>query len=165
MSQVTQEIRSSASDIHHGNDLRKDRSQFLLKEVGLPNGLLPLKEMEECGYVKDTGFVWLKQKKNIEHKFEKIGRLVSYGKEVTAFVEKGKIKKLTGVKTKELFVWVTVSDIYVDSPAGKITFKTSTGMSRTFPASAFEVEEAKDVKNVKGEHVGNGAKGVEATEV
>lgn len=45
--------------------------------MGLPNGLLPLKDMEECGYVKETGFVWLKQKKKTEHKFEKIDKSCS----------------------------------------------------------------------------------------
>lgn len=167
MSQVTEEIRSSASEIHYGNELCEVKTKFLLSEVGLPNGLLPLKDMEECGYVKDTGFVWLKQKKKSEHKFDKVGKLVSYAPEVTAVVEKGKIKKLTGVKTKELFMWVTLSDIYLDDPpTGKITFKTPTGMFRTFSASAFEVEEAKDVKNAKGENVAaNGAKEVEVKEV
>ena len=36
-------------------------SKLLLKEVGLPNGLLPLKDIEECGYERDSGFVWQKQ--------------------------------------------------------------------------------------------------------
>ncbi|KAL8114998.1 hypothetical protein AgCh_021716 [Apium graveolens] len=164
MSQVTEEIISSASEIHYGNELCKVKTQLLLSEVGLPNGLLPLKDMEECGYVKDTGFVWLKQKKKCEHKFDKVGKLVSYAPEVTAVVEKGKIKKLTGVKTKELLMWVTLSDIYLDDPpTGKITFKTPTGLFRTFSASAFEVEEAKDVKIAKGENVA--AKEVEVKEV
>ncbi|KAE8720928.1 putative Aproteint domain-containing protein [Hibiscus syriacus] len=75
------------------------------------------------------------------HKFEKIGKLVSYATEVTAVVEKNKIKKLTGVKTKELLVWITLSDIYVDDPpTGKITFQTPAGLHRSFPVSAFEIE-------------------------
>lgn len=116
----------------------------------MPRGLLPLRDIEECGYVKDTGFVWLKQKKSITHRFEKIGKLVSYATEVTAVVEKGKIKKLTGVKTKELLVWITLSDIQVDDPpTGKITFKTPSGLFRTFPVSAFEIE-GEQVKGSKG---------------
>ncbi|GFS29714.1 hypothetical protein Acr_00g0008030 [Actinidia rufa] len=142
MSLVTEEIRASASEIYYGNNICQEKSKFLLKEMGLPNGLLPLEDMVECGYVKDTGFVWLKQKKKSEHKFQKIGRLTSYATEVTAYVEPNKIKKLTGVKTKELLIWVTLSDIYVDDPlTGKITFKSTTGLSRSFPVSAFEVEE------------------------
>ncbi|KAB2018636.1 hypothetical protein ERO13_D08G222000v2 [Gossypium hirsutum] len=141
MSLVTEEIKGSASEIYHGDEICQEKSKFLLEEMGMPSGLLPLKDIEECGYVKDTGFVWLKQKKSITHKFDKIGKLVSYATEVTAVVEKNKIKKLTGVKTKELLVWITLSDIYVDDPpTGNITFKTPAGLFRTFPVSAFEVE-------------------------
>lgn len=147
---VTEEIKASASEVYHGDEICQEKSKFLLEEVGMPRGLLPLKDIEECGYVKDTGFVWLKQKKSITHKFEKIGKLVSYATEVTAVVEKGKIKKLTGVKTKELLVWITLSDIQVDDPpTGKITFKTPSGLFRTFPVSAFEIE-GEQVKGSKG---------------
>ncbi|KAA3486359.1 plant/F25P12-18 protein [Gossypium australe] len=150
MSLVTVEIKASASEIYHGDEICQEKSKFLLEEVGMPRGLLPLRDIEECGYVKDTGFVWLKQKKSITHKFEKIGKLVSYATEVTAVVEKGKIKKLTGVKTKELLVWITLSDIQVDDPpTGKITFKTPSGLFRTFPVSAFEIE-GEQVKGSKG---------------
>ncbi|KAM7470070.1 hypothetical protein LguiA_008253 [Lonicera macranthoides] len=143
MSLVTDEIRASASEIYHGNDICNEKTKLLLKEVGLPNGLLPLKDIEEVGYVEKTGFVWLIQKQKIQHKWEKLtGRETRYATEVTALVEKNKIKKLTGVKTKEMMMWVTLSDIFVDDPpTGKITFKTPTGLFRTFPVSAFEVEE------------------------
>ncbi|WOG82750.1 hypothetical protein DCAR_0101918 [Daucus carota subsp. sativus] len=141
MSAVTEEIKASATEVYHGNEICQVKSKFLLTEMGLPNGLLPLKDMEECGYVKETGFVWLKQKKRTDHTFEKIGKLTSYANEVTAVIEKGKIKKLTGVKSKELLLWIKLSDIYVDDPpTGKITFKTPTGLYRTFPTSAFEIE-------------------------
>lgn len=147
MALVTEEIRKAAREIHYGNEKCKERSKFILSEVGMPNGLLPLKDIEESGYVEETGFVWLKQKKKSEHMFEKVGKLVSYGTEVTAYVEKGRIKKLTGVKTKELFLWVSLSDIYLDDPSsGKITFKISSGLYRSFPVSAFEVEDAEDGK-------------------
>jgi hypothetical protein len=143
MSLVTEEIKSKA-EVYHGDQLCQLKSKELLEEIALPNGLLPLKDIIEVGYNREIGFVWLKQKKSITHKFEKIGKLVSYATEVTAHVEKGKIKKLNGVKTKELLIWITLSDIYVDDPpTGKITFKTPAGLSRTFPVSAFEVEEDK----------------------
>ncbi|GMJ11163.1 SVB-like [Hibiscus trionum] len=158
MSLVTEEIKASASEIYNGDEMCQEKSKFLLEEIGMPRGLLPLKDIEECGYVKDTGFVWLKQKKSITHKFDKIGRLVCYATEVTAVVEKNKIKKLTGVKTKELLVWITLSDISVDDPpTGKITFKTPAGLYRTFPVSAFEIEgEAVKEKN-KEEQEANAA--------
>uniref|UniRef100_A0A5B6YME8 Plant/F25P12-18 protein n=1 Tax=Davidia involucrata TaxID=16924 RepID=A0A5B6YME8_DAVIN len=152
MSLVTEEIKAKA-EIYHGNEICQEKSKFLLKEVGLPNGLLPMTDMEECGYVKETGFVWLKQKKKTEHRFEKIGKLVSYASEVTAYVEQNKIKKLTGVKTKELLIWITLAEICVDEPpTGKITFKTPAGLFRSFPVAAFEVEEK--VKDVKGSNGG-----------
>ncbi|CAJ2631752.1 unnamed protein product [Trifolium pratense] len=149
MSLVSEEMKSK-SEVYHGDQICQEKSKELLREIVLPNGLLPLKDIIEVGYNRETGFVWLKQKKAITHKFEKIGKLVSYATEVTAQVEKGKIKKLNGVKTKELLIWITLSDIYVDDPpTGKITFKTPAGLSRTFPVSAFEVEEDKSSVVVK----------------
>ncbi|XP_059648411.1 uncharacterized protein LOC132294533 [Cornus florida] len=146
MSLITEEIKANA-EVCHGSEICQEKSMLLLKEMGLPNGLLPLEDMEECGHVKETGFVWLKQKKKTQHKFAKIDRLVSYAPEVTAYIEPNKIKKLTGVQTKELLVWVTLSDIYNDEPpTGNINFKTPLGLSRSFPVSAFEVEETKEVK-------------------
>ncbi|KAI3440508.1 uncharacterized protein J3R85_003591, partial [Psidium guajava] len=81
---------------------------------------------------------------------------------ITAYVEQGKIKKLTGVKTKELLLWITLSDIYVDDPpTGKITFQTPAGLFRTFPVSAFEVEEeVKDVSKNKEVKEGSAAVGI-----
>ncbi|XP_019188150.1 PREDICTED: uncharacterized protein LOC109182414 [Ipomoea nil] len=141
-SQITEEIRRSATELYKGDEICQEKSKFLLKEVGLPNGLLPMKDMEECGYVKDTGFVWLKSKKKTDHKFEQIGRSVQYGTVVTAYVETGRIKNLTGVKAKELMLWLTVNEISVDDPpTGKIHFKSTTGLSRTFPVSAFQIKE------------------------
>lgn len=148
MSQVTEEIKAQA-EMYAGNDICQEKSKQLLVEMGLPNGLLPLEDIVECGIVRETGYVWLIQKKKVEHKFEKIGKLVSYAPQVTATIEKGKISKLSGVKTKELLLWITLSDIYIDDQAsGKITFKTPTGLYRTFPTSAFEVQDKAAVKEI-----------------
>lgn len=163
MSAVTEEIKAKADEVYYGHEMCQKKSKELLKEVGLPNGLLPLKDMEECGIVRETGFVWLKQKKSSTHKFEKIGKPVTYAKEVTAFVEKGRIKKLKGVQTKELMVWVTLSDIYLDEPpTGKITFKTPAGLYRTFPCSAFEVEDDEEEEEEKKEDKAKAAPGNQA---
>lgn len=111
----------------------------------MPRGLLPLDDIVEVGHNESTGFVWLRQKNRKDHKFRAIGRNVSYDTEITAFVEDRKMKKLTGVKSKELLIWVTISDIYIQDPnSGKITFGTASGLSRTFPVSAFEEEEEKN---------------------
>ncbi|KAL1535030.1 hypothetical protein AAHA92_31132 [Salvia divinorum] len=142
MSLITDEIRAAASEMYRGDDICQEKSKFLLTEMGLPNGLLPLRDIIEVGYIKDTGFVWLIQKNKCDHRFEKIGRPVQYGVEVTAYVEQKKIKKLTGVKAKEMMMWLTICDIYVnDPPTGKITFKSPTGLSRSFPVDAFVIED------------------------
>ncbi|KAJ9681721.1 hypothetical protein PVL29_017887 [Vitis rotundifolia] len=155
MALVREEIKANA-EVYHGDEICQEKSKLLLTEVGLPNGLLPLQDIEECGYVRETGYVWLKQKKKTIHKFEKIGKLVSYEPEITAYVEQNKIKKLTGVKTKELLLWITLSDIYVDDPpTGKITFKTPAGLYRSFPVSAFVLDDVKDVKKAE-EEAGSG---------
>lgn len=127
--------------IYRGDTICKRRSIELLDELGLPKGLLPLEDMEEFGYNRETGFIWLVQGRKKEHTFRKIKRQVSYAAQVTAFVEERKMKKMTGVKTKELLLWLSVVEMYVDDPSsGKITFKTGTGLSDSFPVSAFELQ-------------------------
>ncbi|XP_076915472.1 uncharacterized protein LOC143574838 [Bidens hawaiensis] len=151
MSLVTNEIRASATHIYHGDVICQEQSKLLLTEMGLTNGLLTLEDIEEVGYVKDTGFVWLRQKKPNKTKNEKIGKLSSNATEVTAFIERFKIKKLTGVKAKELLMWIPVSEITVDNPpTGKVTFKSSYGISKSYPVSAFEIDDVmkKDAKGV-----------------
>ncbi|KAH7650740.1 At5g01610-like protein [Dioscorea alata] len=106
-----------------GDALCKMKSIQLLEEIGLPNGLFPSEDIEEFG----SCFIWLIQKKK-DHTFKKMKRVVSYAPEVTAFVEKGKMKKMTGVKTKELMVWLSVVEMYIDEPSSKkITFKPALG--------------------------------------
>ncbi|WOG83063.1 hypothetical protein DCAR_0102237 [Daucus carota subsp. sativus] len=141
MTSVIQDHRENA-EIITDEALCKKKSKELLRSIALPTGLLPLNDIVEVGHNHETGFVWLKQKKKTEHLFRAIGRRTSYDTEVTAFVENRRMKKLTGVKTRELFIWVSLSDIRIDDPeSGKITFGTPTGISRSFPVSAFEEEE------------------------
>ncbi|TXG47914.1 hypothetical protein EZV62_027208 [Acer yangbiense] len=135
------------AEIYHGESLCKQKSLDLLSEIELPKGLLPLNDLIEVGYNRTTGFVWLKQKNRTDHRFRAIGRNVSYDNEVTAFVENHRMRRLTGVKSKEILIWISISEIYVNDPnSGKITFGTPAGLSRTFPISAFELEESKDKK-------------------
>jgi hypothetical protein len=135
------ETHRAGAEVYHGAALCAEKSTELLSEVGLPLGLLPLADMEEVGYNRSTGFVWLRQKKSLVHTFKQIGRQVSYGAEVTAFVENRRMKRMTGVKTKELLIWVTLCDMFVDKDdPTKISFKTPTGLGRTFPAAAFAKE-------------------------
>ncbi|GFS36889.1 hypothetical protein Acr_00g0048540 [Actinidia rufa] len=110
----------------------------ILEEFGLPLGLLPLADVVEVGFVKATGYMWIVQKKDVEHNFKMISKLVSYDKEITGYVEKKRIKKLKGVKAKELMLWPPVSQITVDEPpTGKIHFKSLAGITKTFPVEAF----------------------------
>ncbi|KAJ7968699.1 Protein of unknown function, DUF538 [Quillaja saponaria] len=110
----------------------------LLEEFGLPQGLLPLADAIEVGFVRSTGYMWILQKKKVEHNFKLVGKLVSYDTEITGYVEKKRIKKLKGVKAKELILWPPVSEIIVDDPpTGKIQFKSLAGITKTFPVEAF----------------------------
>ncbi|PSS04838.1 Protein of unknown function DUF538 protein [Actinidia chinensis var. chinensis] len=110
----------------------------LLEEFGLPMGLLPLADVVEVGFVRSTGYMWIVQKKKVEHSFKVISKLVSYDTDITGYVEKKQIKKLKGVKAKEFMLWPPVSEITVDQPStGKIQFKSLAGITKTFPVEAF----------------------------
>ncbi|KAL6647686.1 hypothetical protein ACP70R_015123 [Stipagrostis hirtigluma subsp. patula] len=141
-SQAIENHRAGADIVTGDADCRK-RSVELLEEMGLPKGLLPMEDIAEFGYNRATGFMWLVQgKKKVEHTFKKIKQMVSYAAEVTAFAEKGKLKKITGVKTKELMLWLSVVEVYVpEGSPEKVTFRTGTGLSDTFDATAFALGE------------------------
>ncbi|KAJ1701639.1 hypothetical protein LUZ63_001418 [Rhynchospora breviuscula] len=140
-SKVVDNYRNSA-EISKGDAECKKKSVEVLKELGIPMGLFPLQNIEEFGYNQNAGFIWFVQKKKIEHNFKKIKQVVSYATEVTAFVEKGKLKKITGVKTKELLLWLSVVEVYMEEASKeKVTFKTGTGLSDSFDVSAFELLE------------------------
>lgn len=110
----------------------------LLEKFELPGGLLPLWGVIEVGFVESTGYMWILQEKKVEHEFKIISKLVSYGTEIEGYVEKKRIKKLKGVKAKELVLWPPVSEITVDDPpTGKIHFKSLAGITKTFPVEAF----------------------------
>ncbi|KAK1434668.1 hypothetical protein QVD17_00417 [Tagetes erecta] len=137
MSPITPETRATA-EIFTGNDVCKEKAKALLREYDLPDGLLPVENVEELGYVKQTGLVWVKQKNEVIHKFDKVGKQVSYATEITSYFEKCKIKKLSGVKSKELLIWISLTEIFVEDPTSdKVTMKTPTGISKTFPKVAF----------------------------
>ncbi|KAI7753049.1 hypothetical protein M8C21_016804 [Ambrosia artemisiifolia] len=59
--------------------------------------------------------------------------MVSYD-EVIVFVEDRRMKNLKGVKSKELLIWVTVSDISL-TEGGKITFGNPPTAMATFSGS------------------------------
>ncbi|KAK8944021.1 hypothetical protein KSP40_PGU014193 [Platanthera guangdongensis] len=140
MASPTIHSHREGAEVFHGDELCRKKSVELLEELCLPKGLFQLEDMEEFGYNRASGFIWLTQKKKKEHVFKQIKRAVSYAPEVTAIVEKYKLKKLSGVKTKELFLWLSVIEVYLEKPdSDKLTFKTGTGLSDSFVASAFEL--------------------------
>ncbi|KAI3877041.1 hypothetical protein MKX03_004178 [Papaver bracteatum] len=87
------ENRRDNEETYTGDEICKAKSLELLNEISLPNGLLPLEDIIEVGYNRASGFVWLRQKKKKEHYFKSVGKPVSYAAEVTAFVEKHRMKK------------------------------------------------------------------------
>ncbi|XP_076882711.1 uncharacterized protein LOC143531263 [Bidens hawaiensis] len=116
----------------------------LLEELGFPRGVLPLKDLVECGRVRATGFVWMKQKGPYEHFFEATNTRVSYDTEVTAYIEKCKMKKMTGVKSKQLLMWVPIVEMSMENEnSSKIYFKVPVGIGKSFPVTAFMTEEEK----------------------
>ncbi|KMZ70081.1 hypothetical protein ZOSMA_1G00520 [Zostera marina] len=132
--------RNGAETFSGDSELCKMKMRELLEGIKLPLGLLPLEDIVEVGVNRDTRFVWLKQKQKMDHTFKKIGKRVWYSSEVTAFVDERRMTKITGVKTKELLLSVTVSEMFVDEKEPeKITFKTPSGLFRSFAISAFDL--------------------------
>ncbi|XVF25474.1 hypothetical protein REPUB_Repub13aG0215400 [Reevesia pubescens] len=128
------------AEIYHGAALCKQKTQELLDNFHLPKTLMPLNNLVEVGYNRTTGFIWLKQQKTYKYCFESLGAS-SYGAEITAFLEDGRMRKLTGVKSKEMMIWITLSDIYVEhKDPTKIAFATPMGLSKSFPLTVFEAE-------------------------
>ncbi|GJN35212.1 hypothetical protein PR202_gb23961 [Eleusine coracana subsp. coracana] len=137
---IPDDVRAKA-EIYVGDAAGQEKTRFLLQETGLPSGLLPLRDIIECGYVEETGFVWLKQRRKVDHYFAKAGRHVSYGTEVSAIAEPGRLRKITGVKAKEMLIWVSLHEICLDEPpSGKLVCKAIGGLSRSFPVEAFEAD-------------------------
>ncbi|KAI3697835.1 hypothetical protein L6452_30932 [Arctium lappa] len=128
--------------INKGHEEGLKMAVSILEEFGFPLGLLPLAGVIEVGFVKTTGYMWILQNKKVEHNFKIIKKLVSYDTELTGFVEKNRIKKLKGVKAKELMLWPPVNDISVnDPPNGKIQFKSLVGITKVFPEEAFAADQ------------------------
>ncbi|MQM09483.1 hypothetical protein Taro_042354 [Colocasia esculenta] len=125
--------------VKKGHDEGMRLALSLLEEFQLPLGLLPLAGVVEVGFVRATGYMWIQQRQKVEHSFKLAGKLVSYDVEIRGYVEKGRIRKLKGVKAKELLLWPPVNEITADLvPAtGKIHFKSLAGVTKTFPAEAF----------------------------
>lgn len=87
----------------------------------------------------------MKQKAPYEHFFANAGTRVSYAAEVTAYVEKSRMKRMTGIKSRQMFLWVPITEMIVGEPAaGKITFRTPMGIGKSFPVTAFMADEERN---------------------
>ncbi|RWR86406.1 DUF538 domain-containing protein [Cinnamomum micranthum f. kanehirae] len=140
------------AEIYKGHEICKQKIIDFQAELGFPTGILRLNDIIEFGYNRQAGFVWILQKEKTEHRFKKIGNTVSYDTEITTFAEHHKMRKITGIKSKEFLIWVPISDMYISDPAsGKINFKTYTGLGRNLPVSGFllEDEQEEDKKKKK----------------
>ncbi|CAL0306907.1 unnamed protein product [Lupinus luteus] len=139
---LVKEKEHEGAEIVYGSEECQKHSIELLQELGFPKGVLPLKDLVECGRVRETGFVWMKQKEPYEHFFERTNTRVSYAAEVTAYVEKFKMKKMSGIKSKQMLLWVPITEMSIEDPKGKkILFKTPLGIGKSFPITAFMTKE------------------------
>ncbi|XP_062204962.1 uncharacterized protein LOC133907008 [Phragmites australis] len=133
------------AEIITGAEACFNHSKELLKALGFPGGVMPLRGLEECGLVRETGFVWMRQKAPYEHYFRGTGTRVRYDAEVTAYVEDGRMKRMTGVRSKQVMLWVPIVEMSLDGAArDRIYFKSAVGIGRSYPAAAFADEEEEE---------------------
>ncbi|XP_015065502.1 uncharacterized protein LOC107010728 [Solanum pennellii] len=110
----------------------------LLEEFEFPLGIFPVADVIEVGFVKNTGYMWIKQAKKVEHKFKMFHTPASYDTEISGYIEKRRIKKVKGMKAKGPIVSPPVNEMIVDDPPnGNIQFKGLAGISRTLPLEFF----------------------------
>jgi len=53
------ESHRSGAEVVTGDAICRKKSIKLLEELGLPKGLLPMEDIQEFGYNRSTGFMWL----------------------------------------------------------------------------------------------------------
>ncbi|KAJ9686158.1 hypothetical protein PVL29_015178 [Vitis rotundifolia] len=135
--------------VKKGHEEGMKMATSLLKEFELPLGLLPLVDVIEVGFVRSTSFMWIVQQRKVEHQFKTIDVLVNYDTEIHGHIEKMKIKKLKGVKTKDLIFRPPVIEIKVDETSSeKIHFRSVAGFSKTLPVEAFATAHTAKKKNI-----------------
>ncbi|KAH7282004.1 hypothetical protein KP509_35G007700 [Ceratopteris richardii] len=114
------------------------KSDELLRGYELPDGLLPLKDVVEGGWVEETGFVWMVLGDAQQHHFAKADRFCYYDELITCTVSPKRMKDIHGVKAKDFGIWVPINEIYIDEKNPEtIVFKSIMGLSRSFPVSHF----------------------------
>jgi hypothetical protein len=118
------------------------KSVELFVAMGLPKGLLPLKNIVETGWHEESGFSWTITSGEQQHYFEAADRQCAYDEIVTATITPGRMSNINGVKAKELGFFVPVNEIsVVDAPDPadkKLVFTSLLGLSRTMPFHLFD---------------------------
>ncbi|KAK1695429.1 hypothetical protein QYE76_012126 [Lolium multiflorum] len=138
-SNTTANKEREGAEIVTGAEACYAHSKEMLKGLGFPGGVMPMRGLEECGLVRETGYVWMRQEKGkaYEHYFRGTGTRVRYDAEVTAYVEEGRMKKMTGVRSKQMLMWVPIVEMSLVDGGERVYFKSSVGIGRSFPAAAF----------------------------
>ncbi|KAJ3685323.1 hypothetical protein LUZ61_014487 [Rhynchospora tenuis] len=127
--------------VKRGHDEGMKLALSVLEEFSLPRGILLLADVTEAGFVRSTGYFWVRQQRGVEHYFKKVGKLVSYETEITGRIQHNSIKELKGVSAK-LLLWLSINEIIIEeSSVENIHFKGFGGISRTFPVEAFQLGE------------------------
>ncbi|GMI71628.1 hypothetical protein like AT5G46230 [Hibiscus trionum] len=130
----------AGAEIYHGATLCKQKARELLDKFRLPETLMPFNDLIELGFNPTTGFMWMKQQKPTKYRVKDTG-VSSYASELTGFLEDRRMRKLTGIKSKDMMIWMTISDVSIDrGDPNKIIFTTSMGLWKSFPVTAFENE-------------------------
>ncbi|KAK4729417.1 hypothetical protein R3W88_022405 [Solanum pinnatisectum] len=110
----------------------------LSQDSGFPKGMLPLKYVEEFGYVSKTGFIWMKQKAPYQHYFSSIK---TRRRSLHTLRE---MKKISGVKSKQLLLWVPTIEMSIIEDQKKIYLKTLMGIGMSYPIIVFMTDEEKE---------------------
>ncbi|GFZ12967.1 DUF538 family protein, putative [Actinidia rufa] len=104
----------------------------LLPQYGFPKGLIP-NVVKSYSLSHDGSFV-IELDRACYVQFDE---LVWYDKQVKGKISYGSISNLSGIQTKKLFLWVSVTAIEVDSGSGMIEFYVG-ALSEKLPAEQFE---------------------------
>ncbi|KAK3435099.1 hypothetical protein EUGRSUZ_D02477 [Eucalyptus grandis] len=81
MALVTNEMKTKA-EVYHSDEIYRKKLNLLLAEIGL---VMPSQDIEEYGYDKGVGLVWLKHCKKAKHKVVD-NVVVSYNTVVSAYI-------------------------------------------------------------------------------
>ncbi|KAH7532309.1 hypothetical protein FEM48_Zijuj04G0006300 [Ziziphus jujuba var. spinosa] len=114
-------IEESVTDIHE-----------LLPKYGFPKGILPnnIKSytLSEDGYFE----IYL-----LSPCYVQFDQLVYYDKKITGKLTYGSVSNVSGIQTKKLFLWLSVTGIKADKDSGMIEFYVGS-LSERLPANQFE---------------------------